>query len=408
MSDIGFLEKFDLPDPVCRLKTAWSTVNLWTGTTSSCHRVESDLIPDNYDEFHNTSSKIEDRKNMLSGIWPDNACYYCKKIEDAGGTSDRLFANSWEEEEFNPPELYKDNKSVVLTPKFLEVYFNNVCNLSCIYCSASHSSIWETEDKLNAPIVEFGDQANTQINKQLYLRRVEQHWKWLEKNVKNLSHYNILGGEPFFQPEFEKNVDFFMDNPNEHLHFAIYSNLKVNPLKMRNILNKINLCIEKKAIKSFRIYCSLDCWGPEQEYTRTGLNLKNWEENFNIILHEYPKIRLQIHSTIISMGLKTLPDLCKKITEWSEVREIKHSLSLADGIESMHPGIWPNSLFESDWNSAIDNTGSLITKNKISSLKKMCENQKENTKLQNDLKSILSQLDIRRNTDYTKIFNWLN
>ena len=280
MSDIGFLERFNLADPVCLLKNSWSTVNLWTGTTNSCHRVAEDIIPENYDDFHNTPSKIEDRKKMLSGIWPDNACLYCKKIEDAGGTSDRLFANSWGEEIFNPPELYQNNKSVVLTPRFLEVYFNNVCNLSCVYCSSKHSTIWETEDKQHEPILELGQVKPTTFvdNRKAYLKRVEQHWSWLKENVKYLSHYNILGGEPFFQEEFEKNVDFFLENPNEHLHFAIYSNLKVNSTKMKKILDKINLCIEKKAIKSFRIYCSIDCWGPEQEYIRTGLNLKSWEK----------------------------------------------------------------------------------------------------------------------------------
>jgi len=406
MSDIGFLERFDLPDPVCLLKNTWSTINLWSGTTSSCHRVAGDMISESYNDFHNTPSKIEDRKKMLSGIWPDNACLYCKKIEDAGGTSDRLFANSWGEEIFNPPELHKDKNAVVLTPRFIEVYFNNVCNLSCVYCSAVHSTIWETENKIHGNIPEL-DHYNTTQSKELYEKRVDQHWKWLKDNVKTLSHYNILGGEPFYQEEFEKNVDFFLENPNEHLHFAIFSNLKVNSTKMRKILDKIALGIETKAIKSFRIFCSLDCWGKEQEYTRTGLCLKNWEENFNIILNEYPQIRLEIHSTIVSMGLKTLPELCQKVTEWNNIREVKHSLSLADGRQSMHPGIWNNSLFESYWQSAIDNTKSQVTKNKILSLKKMCENQEEDVDLQNELRSILSQLDIRRNTDWKKTFDWL-
>ena len=31
--------------------------------------------------------------------------------------------------------------------KILEVYFSNVCNQACIYCSPEYSSMWEVENK---------------------------------------------------------------------------------------------------------------------------------------------------------------------------------------------------------------------------------------------------------------------
>lgn len=413
MNKKGFLETFDLPDPVCLFKNTWSTVNLWSGTTNSCHRVDGGLLPEKYSDFHNTPNKIEDRKKMLSGVWPDNGCLYCKKIEEAGGVSDRQEANSWKFDDFNPPELYKDKNAVVLTPRYLEVYFNNVCNLSCIYCFSENSSIWEIEDRkygtiksLNSPEPSsVEDNKNKQI---LYEKRVKQHWEWLEENIKYISHYSILGGEPFFQPEFEKNIDFFLNNPNENLNFSIFSNLKVSADRMRKILDKVNRSIETKSIRSFKIYCSLDCWGEEQEYTRTGLNIDSWEKNFNIILNEYPKIKLDIHSTVISLGIKTLPDLCEKVAEWNEVREVKHSLSIVDGKKCMHPGIWPNEIFEADWNNAIEKSKSLSTKNNIISLMKVSSNQQVDVNLQEELKNVLTDLDIRRNTNWQKTFKWLN
>ena len=41
---MNFLEKYNLPDPVCKYKWGWSTIRLLEGTTNSCHRVKSDSI----------------------------------------------------------------------------------------------------------------------------------------------------------------------------------------------------------------------------------------------------------------------------------------------------------------------------------------------------------------------------
>ena len=43
-----------------------------------------------------------------------------------------------------------------------------------------------------------------------------------------------------------------------------------------------NLLVKKK-IKRFDINCSIDCWGKRQEYIRYGLNLDNWQKNFEML-----------------------------------------------------------------------------------------------------------------------------
>ena len=140
-----FLNEYKLKDPVCLWKWTWSTIRLMEGTTNSCHRVKSDkLSPDTYKDFHNTPTKLQHREKMQKGIWPGDGCEYCKNIEDSGGLSDRKEVNS--DTLFAPVELKENPNAVNLTPKIVEVYFNNLCNLNCIYCSGKYSTLWEAEE----------------------------------------------------------------------------------------------------------------------------------------------------------------------------------------------------------------------------------------------------------------------
>jgi len=131
-------------DTACQLKWNWSTIRLDTGITRSCHRVNSDILTvDTFDQFHNTPKKIADRKLMLNGMWPDG-CEYCKNIEDSGGYSDRMLHLTIPNQ--SPPELEHDLTATVVTPRIVEIYFDNMCNMSCIYCSDGFSSKIQQEN----------------------------------------------------------------------------------------------------------------------------------------------------------------------------------------------------------------------------------------------------------------------
>ena len=138
--DSEFLSKYNLQDPVCMYKWTWSTIRLMEGSTNSCHRVKSDkLKPENYKNFHNTPTKLLHRQSMQNGHWPGDGCEYCRDIELAGGHSDRMDLNqdTW----LAPKELEDKSSAIKLTPRLVEVYFNNLCNLNCIYCSGEYLSL---------------------------------------------------------------------------------------------------------------------------------------------------------------------------------------------------------------------------------------------------------------------------
>lgn len=404
---MDFLKRHNLSDPVCLYKWGWSTVRLFLGTTNSCHRVDSDRItPETYADFHNTPAKMADRTKMLNGQWPGRGCEYCKNLEAVGAESDRLQLNNDDRSErLSPINTSKTN--VKLIPTIVEVYFNNLCNMGCIYCSSDYSTVWEVEDK------KFGLKSELDI-KELERGRAEYpamlaaHWQWLKDNCHGIKEYNILGGEPFFQLELEANIDFFENNPCPDLHFTVLSNLKVDKNKFKRMLDKIQQLLDKKHIKSFELVCSLDCWGPQAEYIRNGLNISKWEENFNILLNDYPKFELHIHSVLMSLTLDTLPDLIGKLNQWNVLRPVSHSINFVEGKPEMMPGIFPKGYFAKQFDLAVDLSTVEGEKNRLRGFERLIDSSESSPELVAKLKQTLDEFDIRRATNWRTLWPWLD
>lgn len=409
-----FLRKHNLSDPSCLLKWSWSTIRLFEGTSSSCFRVKQNKIDvNNYQDFHNTPQSVNDRISMQSGSWPGNGCEYCKKIEDAGGQSDRMYSNA-NGINIIPDELKTDPSAVVLTPKVVEVNFSNLCNLACIYCGPNYSTVWENEQRkygdtdLRAKNFDYKIISSDDYDRNLqYQNLLKMHWQWMSKNAHGLQEYHILGGEPLIQPEFIQNIEFLENNPCPNTDIKVFTNLMIDEHKLRPLLDRIEVLINSKKVRSFGITCSLDCWGPQQEYIRYGLDLRRWESNFEILLNQYRNIKLHIHSTLISLSMDTLSEFLYKISEWKLIRKIDHSMSLANGVDHMHIGIFPEGFFDDKFEDAIRNCGSPHIKKKLLDFKKVANMRDSDTSLISELKDELNKFDSRRGTDHVSLWKWL-
>jgi MoaA/NifB/PqqE/SkfB family radical SAM enzyme len=188
----------------CQLKWAWSTIFLNSGVTRSCHRTaDSELTPENFFDFHNTPLKLSDRKMMLEGKWPETSCGYCREIEEAGGFSDRMRQHTIPN--LTPIEIEIDPEAIVISPSIVEVYFNNTCNLGCLYCDASFSSTIETENR------KFGNFESHGINiipsPNHFKDLVPLFWQWFPEGFLKIKRLHVLGGEPFYQKELDKLLD---------------------------------------------------------------------------------------------------------------------------------------------------------------------------------------------------------
>lgn len=395
------------PDPVCAYKWGWSTINIMAGKTNSCHRVFEDPIPEDFSEFHNTPSKLKTREAMLRGEWPGKGCEYCRDIEEAGGVSDRTDLNSIADSlRYIPKEFETEKTPIVVTPTIVEMYFSNLCNLGCVYCHPRYSSVLFNEAKKFDDTPWHMSELN-QKNLDKYDDRIKEFWKWFEKNSTSVKRYHILGGEPFFQPEFYKNLEYFENTEHPDLDLHIFTNLKIKKEKLRGILDRLS----NVNLKSVKIVCSIDCWGPQQEYVRTGLDMKSWEENARMMVDEYPNILLELHGTISCLTIKTMPELIERWKEWDQKRPegIVLSHNFCANPEYYSPFIFGNGFFNEDFRKVLDILKDYDTYlyNKIKGYMKTINNNVRNKTQIKRLKTELEKNDKRRNSDYKKIFPWL-
>jgi hypothetical protein len=200
------------------------------------------IDPDNFGNFHNQPEKVAARNLMKAGGWPQAGCQYCEKIEAAGGMSDRQYqlTDSGNADRI-PTELWTDPGAVEVVPTILEIYFNNTCNMACVYCGPHFSSKWAEENRRFGEFeqgrVKFGWQPKTNPD---YERMLADFWRYLEtnNNYKKIRYYQILGGEPFYQPEFDTSIEFWETHPNPEITFNIITNLKVAPRKIRAYIDR--------------------------------------------------------------------------------------------------------------------------------------------------------------------------
>jgi hypothetical protein len=393
----------------CQLKWAWSTLYLNMGITRSCHRTgESKIDKKNFNKFHNTPLKIEERKKMLAGEWPKDSCGYCKKIEDVGGSSDRI--RTMAIPNISPPELEKDTTLVNVEPTIVEVYLSNACQMSCLYCGPDLSSANEAENRKYGPFEKLG--VNLKNNKNNFKDLLPAFWQWFETGFQKLKRLHVLGGEPFYQKEFEKMLDMIEKYPNPECELNVITNLMVSQEKLKYFIDRFYLMLKKRQIMRVSITCSIDCWGAEQEYVRYGINLEHWEKNFNYLMSKRWLV-LHINQTISVLTIKTMPDLLKKLKTWRVKKPIGHFFGGVDpSPEYLKAEIIGEKFFENDAKKILDLMPSdtkqnIAAKEYMEGILNHINTSKKNKEQIANLIIYLDEKDRRRGTNWEHIFPWL-
>ena len=275
----------------CAMKWLHQTLYLHTGDNHSCyhpkpHHIQLDEIAENPAALHNTKWKKEQRKAMLEGERPKE-CYYCWNIEDLPGdhSSDRVLhsgGNPWAEQAIE--KLAQLPWDADINPKYLEVSFGNNCNFRCGYCGPQASTMWMEEVK------KYGDYDITHPQYSIgFLDHgtyygpkddnpyIDAFWKWWPSLRKDLHTLRITGGEPLMN---KGAMDFFelLDRePAPDLEISINSNLGVSFNRVDRFIEQAKKLLQEKKIKTINIFTSIDSWGPQAEYMRTGLDCAHWE-----------------------------------------------------------------------------------------------------------------------------------
>ena len=286
---------------MCLAKWNQVSLHLPTGLTNSCyhpplHEIDAEKLKDNPASLHNTVEKLNQRQQMLKGERPEG-CSYCWKMEDTGEMSDRHYRSGepWAMQDFTA--IKQNPMDERWTPRYVEVNFNNACNLKCSYCSPQFSTTWGKETAVygqyptspphNAP--EHFQGRKRPIPHREDNPYVTAFWKWWPTLYKNLKHFRMTGGEPMMDNNTYKVFQYVIDNPKQDLHLNVTSNMCPPNNKLKNkyfdMVKKI--CIEEK-VEHFMQFVSVDAWGKKAEYIRNGLNFNYMMDNVDEFLDRIP------------------------------------------------------------------------------------------------------------------------
>ena len=315
----------------CILKWHYLELSLAEGLKHSCYHCPQHKIPLKSD-LHNTPTTKEVRQQMLDGLKPaeDNYCY---DIEKTGNYSDRQYlAVQFIKEDPNiiaKTAAYEPDEQIY--PKYLTVSFTNRCQMSCIYCGAGKSSTWKKEIDEHGPYPLL-----VKENRDKYMPRddimrpednpyVDKFWKWLPDAYPHLQTIRLTGGEPLLDENTFKLLQYVKDNPKE-LSFEISTNLMVTDRRVSNYINLV------KGLPGQKCYVSVDTWGEQAEWIRTGLKIEQFEHNLHRVLGNGIKVGI-----MCTFNLLSIPNFEEWVFKMAELKQQYPGLLTVDVPQMVEP-----------------------------------------------------------------------
>lgn len=309
----------------CLAKWHHTGIYLHTGQTHSCyhprpHEISIDEIKTNPSALHNTKTKKQERALMLVGEKPDG-CKYCWNVESLSDThiSDRLIRNQSIYTPERLADIVNNTWTYDINPEYVEIAFSNECNFKCGYCHPMSSSSFQNEIKKFGP---YETVKNHRLDIEWFKPFEEESnpyidawWRWWPEMSKTLNILRITGGEPLMHRSTWRLFDHLRNEPKPQLELNLNSNLGIKTAMVEKLVENVNDLLYNKKVKAFKLFSSMDTWGPQAEYIRTGLDLELWEKNLDVYVTQ-TKSPITFMCTFNVLSLPNFTDFLKKILEW--------------------------------------------------------------------------------------------
>ena len=227
----------------------------------------------NNDQYRNIRTK------MLAGEFLGNYCNACYERErGAINWTERQRLNKEFPEGFNiaSTATQPDGSLEVMDIRYLDIRFNNLCNLKCRTCGPDWSTSWANELGIEKPL------------------RYNDSWKKLLPHLSNLEKVYFAGGEPMMTSEHYDFLEHLLDvNPNVELLYT--SNFTRLELKGRHVMDYW------PKFKLVSAIASVDHYGEYAAYVRSNSNYDEVVANIKEIKAAgYPNIQPAI-TTVYSL-----------------------------------------------------------------------------------------------------------
>lgn len=253
-------------------------------------------------EIWNSESIRKFRMSLMEGKH-DARCSSCFSKEDAGKNSMRTetlekFASklNWVD------QTDEDGYSEGSQPVYLDIRFNNLCNLRCRTCWHGASSSWFEEAKTLR---------NNRGSKAVIEATNDSSWliDQLLSAPFDLEEIYFAGGEPLMMAEHYDLLERLIEIGNTDVHLRYNTNLSKLNLKKRSVLD-----LWRKFDK-VTVSASIDGLGRQVEYVRKGLKWESFVENMHVLKTELPHVELEIAPTISVFNVTSIGGLHRYFVE---------------------------------------------------------------------------------------------
>ena len=362
-----------------------------TGHNFKTHTIE---------EIHNSEYTRNLRKKFLRGYKPIE-CNTCWVKEKNGGQSRRMFTNRMYKHLIDYEkalEITNDDGSTDQMPVYWDLRFGNLCNLKCVMCGPQSSSMWYKDWAHMYDTDHFEDSGekiffkDKGVDSNVYDWYTSSNfWEQMEKNIDQLEHIYLVGGEPmlieqhyvFLQKLIDKGV-----SKNVTLEYDT------------NITNVHQRAIDQwSKFKTLMLRVSIDDYGEQNDYIRFPSKWHKIDKNIQRIQKLVPNTKVEISITWQMLNAYTFLNLLDHFKNYYINIRILSAPEIFD----------PKQLPKQAKLELIDMYNSSIHKDKIKHLVSYLTNTLNNNQLlYKESADFLNKLDGLRGTDWTKTFKQLH
>lgn len=195
------------------------------------------------------------QKSMVSGPADLKNCIHCSQQEKHSGVS-ALRQHYL--------KFYQDVHSE-LKLRSLDIRWNNLCNLGCMYCNSTFSSVWEDRRgiRINKPVKQYQDDL----------------LEFILDNVDQVKEIMLVGGEPMLM---KQNYKLFETLPSD-TRISLITNFSYDLERLPCFEALLN-----RPKENIVWNLSLENSGKKFEYVRNGASWDQIEKNLRLLNQHWP------------------------------------------------------------------------------------------------------------------------
>jgi molybdenum cofactor biosynthesis enzyme MoaA len=296
-----------MSDYYCNQKFTWLLVDLEKRSMNCCcsatpERIDMEWVENNPGQLFNTPALKQERTDMLNGIPVASCAANCWEPESKGLAS---FRSTWN-------ATARTHTDIESKPDTVDIVLGSQCNMACSYCSKQYSKTWRQDLISNGSYLPGHKRFEiTQLDRIMDKishadHRMSNGFSVLKKELtsfKNVTRYEITGGEPFLYNDLPDIVNGLDQSSSVY----VFSGLGVNPTRFENQLRKMQH-------KNLTVLISAENTGQLYEFNRMGNHYDNFLHNLSL-LKKY-NITVHMNSVLGNVTLFGLADFIKTFADY--------------------------------------------------------------------------------------------